>query len=207
MAILPGYDKLTENDVSKAQMKCLATMQYLLTFLFALLLVFVLSNLWNFIIKQGKYRNQPLLMFYILSIILIIFRFYFFIWYLNFTFVTQNSLGIIAPPLVKCMLGLEQTWIMVELSIKINMSVDQVKKEKVSDPHSYERTEKWIRRGQTIVTIFITCFLLATLIALGISSSKNPGNGAKKFWLLSFIEPLLIITAVLLLFSLTFLTV
>ena len=103
-------------------------MQYSLTLLFALLLVFVLSNLWNFIIKQGKYRNQPLLMFYILSIILIIFRFYFFIWYFCFTLNKDNTLPIIAPPLVKCMLGLEQTWIMIELSVKINMSVDQVKK-------------------------------------------------------------------------------
>ena len=61
--------------------------------------------------------------------------------------VTENSLGNIAPPLVKCMLGLEQTWIMIELSVKINTSVNQAKKDKVAGPQAYERTEKWIRRG------------------------------------------------------------
>ena len=85
MAIIPYHDellgKVDTGEITEAQVVWLTVMQYWLTFIFILLLVFVLYNFWNFIIKQGKYHNQPLLMFYILTILLIVFRVYQLIWY------------------------------------------------------------------------------------------------------------------------------
>ena len=71
-------------------------------------------------------------MFYILSLLLIVFRLYFYIWFFKITLYFQ-PIGAASLPLLKCMLGLEQSWIMVELSVRINLSVKQAKKKEVAD--------------------------------------------------------------------------
>ena len=85
-------------------------------------------------------------------------------------------MGLVGPPLLKSMLGLEQCWIMIELSVRIKLSVDQAMKEEVANSQTYDRTEKWIRRGQTTITILITSFLLATLIVLNVKINNKTGN-------------------------------
>ena len=56
---------------------------YLFTVLYIIELALALYNIWTFLIKQGKYKTVPLLLFYILTVWLIAMRIYYSVWYFN----------------------------------------------------------------------------------------------------------------------------
>jgi len=107
-------------------------------------------------------------MFYILSMLLIAFEFYFLIWYFKSEFFVIEPISLNAPPLIKSMIGLEQCWIMVELSLRIGQSIKQAEKRRMLDVRAYQITEKWISLGRNIVSIIVICFLLSILTTIGV---------------------------------------
>ena len=75
MQILPGFAAHGgKSFLSSNQLIIYAVEHYILIGLYTYLLVLVLMNFWNIIIRQKKYKSLPLLTFYIFASIAISFR-------------------------------------------------------------------------------------------------------------------------------------
>ena len=79
------------------------------------MLLLALRNVWVILVKQGEYKNLPILMFYLFSLLAITLRLIEIIWYWtphafvnNITFVQQFA---------KFCVGIVQDWITFELAI------------------------------------------------------------------------------------------
>ena len=85
-----------------------------------------IHNSYAYLFKQKKYKNLPLLVFYVLTFLLTGFRIFFNI----FTFgnaLNENIFVIFMMPLMKINLGINQCWTLNELAMRVNLSL------KVSD--------------------------------------------------------------------------
>ena len=117
MPVLPYYDNLPP-DFDPTKTIIMACMQYFVAGCLAILFIGICCNFWWFIIRQGKYKVHPLLVFYILALLTTVARFYRTVWHFT-VILTNQPIGLYAPPTFKTMLGLEQAWIMIELCIRI----------------------------------------------------------------------------------------
>ena len=88
---------------------------YFVALLYLLMLGLTLYNFWVYIIKQAKYKVLPLLMFYLITIALILLRIETTVMYDQWYNISLN----IMPSLLKVNLGLQQAWIIVELSVSM----------------------------------------------------------------------------------------
>ena len=141
----------------------------------------MLLNIWKFLIKQRRYRNQQLVVYYTLCTFVIAARIYQTIWYFKAAFLAQ-PIGLAAPPIFKSMLGVEQTWIMLELCMRIHTSNKalQLQIDKSIDAtyliqfqKSVALTEKSLRIGHYIVIVFIVSFIIGALTKLGLYGARN----------------------------------
>ena len=78
---------------------------YLTTFCFISELVMALVNTWKFLYKEKKYKTWPLLMFYILAILLSVFRMYN-SFFLLMIMEDLEIFGSMLPPIVKFDIGI-----------------------------------------------------------------------------------------------------
>ena len=108
--------------MTEDQLDILVFVIYLFTVLYIIELVLALYNIWTFLIKQGNYKTVPLLLFYILTVWLIMMRIYYSVWYFN---VWINSEIVVAEykNVLKINLGLVQCWLLYELSLRISESI------------------------------------------------------------------------------------
>ena len=76
-----------------------------------------LTNTYMFLIKQGKYKTWPLLLFYVLTSWLAVMRVYWsFCFFINI--VEQDLFGFLLLPMLKLNVGVIQCWILVELTLR-----------------------------------------------------------------------------------------
>ena len=94
----------------------MAVTQYSVGVILVAVFAAVCCNFWWFI--ASKHRVHPLFIFYVLTMCVVVTRFYQTIWYFACLF-DQQPIGFDAPPTFKCMLGFEQSWIMFELCMRI----------------------------------------------------------------------------------------
>ena len=157
--------------MKEAELNCLVFLMYAISTLFALQFVAALYNSWAFLLKQGKYRMRPLLIFYLLTVLLCIIRIYYTMWLLA-EVSTEVIVGFLLPPLIKINMGIHLCWSMLELSLRIRQSIKVT--ELMSDPRSSlriqtadptkGRTEKVIQYGRQFLTVFVLGNLLALII-------------------------------------------
>ena len=105
-------------EMSLTEMNVLVFVIYLASVLYILEIAMALHNIWFFLIKQGKYKTWPLLLFYMLVTMLGISRFYYSLWF----FEIQLDYGLPGhnlKPLYKINLGVVQCWMLIELSLRI----------------------------------------------------------------------------------------
>ena len=83
MGATPYLDKLSDwMPLTDSEKAMIATCQYMVTLLILLSLFWLLRNAWVILIKNRKYTVLPLLTFYVLAFLLIVFRIYteFWLW-------------------------------------------------------------------------------------------------------------------------------
>ena len=113
MAILPGHDFISR-FFTPQQLFWISFSQYLVAAIAVAVFFLLVANSYLYLWKGAKYRVLPLLVFYLLSMTLVILRFYGAIWF----FVVHKIIFIAYFPITcKFCLGLMQTWIMVELCL------------------------------------------------------------------------------------------
>ena len=74
MAILPGFDENVKPYMTKAQYDVYLSFHWLLIFFYASLTALVVFNIWQILVKQGRWRTFPLLAFYIFVFIAVVLR-------------------------------------------------------------------------------------------------------------------------------------
>ena len=67
MNILPGFESSFTSNMSSTQVISYAVEHYLLIGLYVFLFVLVNLNVWIIIIRQNRYKNSPLLAFYVFA--------------------------------------------------------------------------------------------------------------------------------------------
>ena len=119
--IFPGIEKLnTEYDFTETQFKIFFTEHLILTLLYAALFILVSVNIWIILVRQGKWRTLPLLLFYVMAFIAISTRLIACIWIYteaNWVFAVYFM-----QPLAKIAVGLTQAWMIFELKVRIRQA-------------------------------------------------------------------------------------
>ena len=124
-------------------------------------LYWVLHNTYTIIIKQKKYKVAPLLTFYIVTTMMILMYIYFEIYLWKIT-KKQNVFFIIMPIVLKFGLGLDQTWVNIELSVSFKHSLDTILNAELSCDYPW----KFIKNGRFLVTVLIWTLIFAFAISL-----------------------------------------
>ena len=85
-------------------------------------LAFTVHNIVQFVIKQQRYKNLSLTLYYVLSFLLIgTDLLYWIIYYKSFR--SGNLLITLLPAVLKLDIGFLQAWIMVELALQMNYNI------------------------------------------------------------------------------------
>lgn len=95
---------------------------YLSTICFICLLALTLINTWKFLIKQKRYKNRSLLMFYIYTVMLALMRIYFSFFFF-YIFLEYELFGILVKPILKLDIGVIQCWVLIELALKVTLNI------------------------------------------------------------------------------------
>lgn len=79
-------------------------------------------NIWKFVIKPKRFKVLPLVTFYCLALTLAFERFYYSIWFFKAIYTDMNLVTALIPFNLKAMIGLNQTWTIIELCLGIKSS-------------------------------------------------------------------------------------
>ena len=93
---------------------------YATIILYGLLVVLNLRNIWAILVKQDKYKNLTLLIFYAYSLIAVSLRLIYLIWYWTPGVWWTNNMNIVQYAAKLCV-GVVHDWITVELAIRIDI--------------------------------------------------------------------------------------
>ena len=74
MAILPGFDEFLKPNLTSAQFRFYVSFNWIMILFFAGLMVLLVANIWTILIKQGRWKTLPLLLFYTLTFIAVVVR-------------------------------------------------------------------------------------------------------------------------------------
>ena len=74
MAILPGFEENVKPYMSSTQYGIYVSVHWLLIFFYAALTALVVANIWQILVKQGRWKTVPLLSFYIFVFISVVLR-------------------------------------------------------------------------------------------------------------------------------------
>ena len=112
-------DYRTVNGWSETQTEEVILLMYVSMILYILMLAMTGHNIWVFLIKQKRYKTTgPLVLFYFLAVLIGLLRFYFSLFYFA-VLIEFNIIVILLEPILKLFLGAVQSWITVELAIRI----------------------------------------------------------------------------------------
>ena len=125
MPYLPGWDNPVSRSArfkwTRPQIIAYLSLFYLDIAVYAFLILLALRNVWAILVKQGEYKNLPIVMFYVFALIAIATRIIclFFYWDQqshiadNLSFIQQSA---------KICVGFVQDWVTLELAIRIHNS-------------------------------------------------------------------------------------
>ena len=163
--ILPGFSSSKYSTMDSEELVIYAVEHYLLILLYTLLFVLVNMNIWSILIKQSKYQNLPLTVFYVFAFMTILFR----LIYLIFCF-TSVKLVIVSfmEAITKFCVGALQTWMICEITLRVK-----------NHDVSLEREKKLLKRikvGQVMVFIACAVLLIASTIKASITLIRYDEN-------------------------------
>ena len=134
---------------------------------YGLLLLLALRNAWAILVKQGEYKNIPILMFYVFSLLAIFIRLVVLIWDYTPSLFKFNA-GLLQQPAKICV-GVVQDWITLELTIRIRNSKGYIDIE--------EAVKKKLRFFRRLLFSVITLAFTAYLINIIISATRPENYG------------------------------
>ena len=135
---------------------------YTLLVIFAVTTALAMYNFFKFVIQRGGNRRvtHPLLGFYVLIILTLVGDI---IYSLLIVRVSSEfaPFVIMIPPTFKCLSGIEQFWMLVELSLHLRLEIMAHTKGLVYQEHEMlTRLNRLIEKGR--IFVFVTCLLFFT---------------------------------------------
>ena len=115
MVNIPGY-KLKEY-LTEQQYRIFIALHFMVILLFTILLSLTSVNIWQILVKQGRWKTTALLFFYIFTMIAVVFREIELIWADRELYVWMLMAH--SQPFAKISAGLIQAWIILELAIRM----------------------------------------------------------------------------------------
>lgn len=112
MAILPQFSSV-ENKMSPWQTKCFAAEHYLLIIFYGVLTAIIMLNSWTIFVRQRKFKQAPLLFFYVYAFIDVTDRLVFLISMFSSNY--ADSIMIVIYTNSKVCIGLIHSWIVFEI--------------------------------------------------------------------------------------------
>ena len=164
-------------ESTQSQLNWLVGLIYMASALFLSQLCLALWNSYYFLFNQRKYSTQPLLVFYVLTVLLTGLHLQYMLWFFG-EIINQWVFALILMPVVKINMGLDQCWILYELSLRIQQSIRITRQRQESEDQldvSYDAsvtsskdkaTERRIKNGRRLLTIIIAINLTAITIYL-----------------------------------------
>ena len=162
MFILPRhYDIFRNGTFTSQQLVWIAVAQYFMLIVSLVTLSWIFINIWRILIKQRKYKVLPLMSFYTAAVLNVIFRFFYTIWFFS---IEDGNLTIFFMEIImtKFMIGIDQSWINIELCLIINYSLKYPTKFPI----------RCIKIGRIAIAIFISV-LFTTVNILYFAFKQN----------------------------------
>ena len=199
MHIIPEIQYFKDRDtLTRSELTTIVSLMIFLTICFISELALALTNTWKFLIKQKKYKNWPLLMFYLFTIVLAAMRIY--SSYFMFHIIVEQSLfAILLTVNLKLSIGIIQCWVLIELALKVTQNIRLTKiveKDESSESspsqgvgRGNQRIENVIKYGQSIVLCLITVELVAFMVYLSVKSVEldtDERNKLANLWVDTF---------------------
>ena len=103
-------------------MRSIVAIMYISIVCYLAELTLAVCNTWKFLIKQRKYKTWFLLLFYVLTISLVLERLYYticFFWVIE----EKELFGHLLKVIIKINLGVVQCWILFELGLRITLDI------------------------------------------------------------------------------------
>ena len=113
------------SQMSNGEYKAARTFLILVILEYTALLVLTCVNVWCILLKQQKWRNLPLTLFYSFTFIAVVTRLFLSIGNTAWFDEDFYKVIVVAQPLAKLMVGLIQSYIIFELGIRIRSSRDR----------------------------------------------------------------------------------
>ena len=99
------------------------TVVYTCLVLFVAMLVLALVNVWRILIRLKKYKVVPMTMFYIFTVLNILTRLLYLVFSLTNVYGVFIVGAIVMQPVFRLSAGLIQSWMMLELTLRIRQSI------------------------------------------------------------------------------------
>ena len=163
MAFLPGLDNIKDNGWSRSQMIAYILIDYLLIGIYIILVALALRNIWVIVYKLKEYKNLPILMFYLFTIIAVILRLIYLICQQTEMIKVIWDIDLIQVAAKLCV-GVVQDWITLELAVRIHYSKG------VSDIS--EVVEKKLRKARRILFSVMTLIFTTLSVTAIVVSHK-----------------------------------
>ena len=107
-----------QSVLTDQQLLWLTVSLYIAILIFGLQMALTLHNCYAYLYLQRKFKVIPILVFYILTVILTGIRlFYFLMFYANLE--NQYVFAMLGMPIVKINMGLNQCWMLIELTLNV----------------------------------------------------------------------------------------
>lgn len=107
-----------ESVLTDKQLLWLTVFLYFAILIFGLQMALTVHNCYAYLYRQRKFKVIPILVFYILTVVLTGLRlFYFLMFYGNLE--NQYVFAMLGLPLVKINMGLNQCWMLIELTLNV----------------------------------------------------------------------------------------
>ena len=158
MAIFVWSDEMIDTGYyNDKEVEVLVCIVYVMLAMGFVTLGWLLYNAVTILWKQKKYKVLPLVNFYLLALLLVLFRilFQFLLWP---TIYYQWITSFLMAQTLKFVMGCQQAWINVELICSLRYGLEELKTGDAAYPF------RFIKSGRIVVFCFTTFFTLSTIL-------------------------------------------
>ena len=138
---------------------------YCLLIIFAISTGVAMHNFFTLVIKRGNFKiTHPLPAFYILIISTLIGDMVYSLMIVR-VYANWAPFIVLMPPTFKCLSGIEQIWMLIELSLHLRIEIKAHSQGALFTQHEMlERLGKFIERGRVVVLIICVILFVAQVV-------------------------------------------
>lgn len=148
-----------------AQIREFLWVSYGLLIIFAIATGITMHNFFTLVIKRGNCKiTHPLFAFYILIILTLIGDMIYSLLIVR-VYANWAPFIVLMPPTFKCLSGIEQIWMLIELSLHLRIEIKAHSQGAIYSQHEMlERLGKFIERGRIVVLIICLILFVAQIV-------------------------------------------